>query len=82
MHNGLLGFLKQVGPLLRVLRLLTLQKPLKQFSLTFEFKSPWSEYCHNSSDIHPDCSDGVAGWKYYFWVGYKSSRAATSSSEC
>ena len=39
MHDGLLGFLKQDGPLLRVLRLLTLQKPLKQFSLTFEFKS-------------------------------------------
>ena len=39
MHEGLLGFLKQVGPLLRVLRLLTLQKPFKQFSLTSEFKS-------------------------------------------
>ena len=40
MHDGLLGFLKQVGPLLRILRLLTLQKPLKQFSLTSKFKSP------------------------------------------
>ena len=40
MHDGLLGFLKQARPLLRVLRLLTLQKPFKQFSLTSKFKSP------------------------------------------
>ena len=32
-------FLKQVGSLLRVLRLIALQKPFKQFLLTPEFKS-------------------------------------------
>ena len=40
MYDGLLEFLKHVGPLLRVLRLLTLQKPFKQFPLAPEFKSP------------------------------------------
>ena len=86
MHDGLLDFLKHVGPLLRVLRLLTLQNPFKQFPLAPEFKSPMinipSEY-HNFSDIHPDlCSDGVVGWRYYFYLGYKSSQVATFSTEC
>ena len=41
MHDGFLGFTKQVvETLLRVLRLLTFQKPFKQFLLTSEYKSP------------------------------------------
>ena len=40
-------------------------------------------YYQNSSDIHPDlCSDDVGGWRYDFYVGYKSSQVATFSSEC
>ena len=40
MDDRLLGFLKQAGSLLRVLKLLVLQKSFKQFSLTSVFKSP------------------------------------------
>ena len=40
MHDGLFGFLKQVGSLLRPLRLLTLQKSFKQLSFNSELRSP------------------------------------------
>ena len=42
--------LKQIGPVVRALRLLTLQKPFKQFSLTSEFKSPMiTRISHNQN---------------------------------
>ena len=72
MHDGLLGFLKQVGTLLRVLKLLLTPKKISHDQNTII-----------TSDIPPElCSDGVGGWRYYFYVGYKSSRVATFSSEC
>ena len=40
MDDELLGFSKAARSLMRVLRLLTLQEPFKQFSVTSEFKSP------------------------------------------
>ena len=40
MHDRLFGFLKQVGSLLRVLRLLTLEKAFKQLSFNSELRSP------------------------------------------
>ena len=40
MHDGLFGFLKQVGSLLTLLRLLTLEKALKQPSFKSELRSP------------------------------------------
>ena len=39
MHDGLFGFLKQVGSLLRLLRLLTLEKAFKQPSFKSELRS-------------------------------------------
>ena len=39
MHDGLFGFLKQVGSLLRLLRLLTLEKAFKQLSFNSELRS-------------------------------------------
>ena len=74
MHEGLLAYFKQVGPLLRVLKLLKLRKQFKQFLLTSEFKSSMIRELYNSSARHLDpCSDGVDGWRYYFCVGYKNS---------
>ena len=44
---------------------------IEQFSLISEFKSPWSEYYHNSLHIHPNyCSEG--GWRYYVYVVIKA----------
>ena len=40
MHDGLFGFLKKVGSLLRLLRLLTLEKAFKQLSFNFELRTP------------------------------------------
>ena len=40
MQDGLFGFLKQVGSLLRLLRLLTLEKAFKQPSFKSELRSP------------------------------------------
>ena len=40
MHDGLFGFLKQVGSLLTLLRLLTLEKAFKQPSFKSELRSP------------------------------------------
>ena len=40
MHDGLFGFLKQVGSLLRLLRLLTLEKAFKQPSFKSALRSP------------------------------------------
>ena len=70
MHEGLLGFFKLVGPLLRLLKLLTLQKQFKQFSLTSEFKSSMIRELHNSSDIHLDpCSKVMmVGDIIFVWV--------------
>ena len=39
MYDGLFGFLKQVGSLLRLLRLLTLEKAFKQLSFNYELRS-------------------------------------------
>ena len=40
MHDGLFGFLKQVGSLLRLVKLLTLEKSFKQLSFSSELRSP------------------------------------------
>ena len=40
MHDGLFGLLKQVGYLLRLLRLLTLEKSLKQLSFNSDLMPP------------------------------------------
>ena len=40
MHDGFFGFLKQGGSLLRLLRLLTLEKAVKQLSFNSGLRSP------------------------------------------
>ena len=40
MYDGLLGFFKQVGSLLKLLRLLTLGKSFKRLSFISELRSP------------------------------------------
>ena len=40
MYDGLFGFLKQIGSLLRFFRLLTLEKLFKQLSFNSQLRSP------------------------------------------